>query len=198
MNSQNRSSPSAIKLFLTVCLVFLLVPVTATAQVCLGECPENSKFTAAAQGGADNDTDLCAVGIALGANQLVAPVLINLVFEYGIGNQNFGTFTETPALAKLNGGVESDDYRSIIAGAQVRYPFVLNEANGLRAGPMAGIINYNWNYKNCDFCEAENEVMVQVGGTLMWGFLGLDAYTSIDGPGFSVRLRAMYGFGAAS
>ncbi|NNE34464.1 MAG: hypothetical protein HKN13_04470 [Rhodothermales bacterium] len=153
-----------------------------------GSCAGTAPITVGLHFGIDSDTDATLGGVEVGVNNIVSGVGVVGNVDYGQGSQSFYS-------DEFSGG--PDDYRVIVLSGQVRYPYVVSEDSGVAVNPLVGLKYYNWNYSDCPFseCEAETDIMLELGAGVQWGMLALDAFTSLDGPNFSVRLRVLTGIG---
>jgi hypothetical protein len=167
-----------------------------------GAVTEDVKYLIGLDVGQEIDTDATVAGAQVGANSLIGGVGFDASISYGRGDQDFGSgeflgepFAKALGISKVQS--EHTKYGVWQFGVRARYPFKVSDDSAIRVYPFAGPKIYRWKLRNCEgpFCDAENSFMFDIGAGAAWRFIGLDIYTTLDGPSFGARVKLLGGIG---
>ncbi len=145
------------------------------------------KLAGVLMAGRDVKTDGWIVGIGGDCTNVMGGVGLEGTVELGKGAESY----EVGAFGKTQQQEGEIDYSILRASSRLRYRVPITSDGQFVAYPMVAPGYYRWKQKDCDFegC-TENLFVADIGGGIMYRFVGLEVFTTANGPDFGVRLRA--------
>ncbi len=154
---------------------------------CATMVPAGPKLAANVALGRDFQTDAWIFGLGGDCTNVYQGIGLEGALAFGTGKETL--VYEGPF--KVAQEELETEYNVLRASARFRYRVAVSDDGRIVAYPLVAPGYYRWKQKDCDFEDCtENLFVADIGGGIMYRFVGAEIFTTANGPDFGVRLVA--------